>query len=154
MVRRNINGFDCVRRISPVADDVNVRRGILHHAIDVIRLLGQPDGIHLAAHAADLAAVLPAVGIRIRPVNRGVARPFRVRRVGVGNDVAEIIVIPHGGSEAERFRVPMIDVVRSRLETEKRRRIIIPKTARGLVAEILRLDERRSVAALGAVGAE
>ena len=48
----------------------------------------------------------------------------------------------------------MVSVVRALVETEMRRRIIIPEPARGLVAEILRLDERRAVAALGAVGAE
>ena len=154
MVRRDVNRLHRVRGISPVADDVDVRRVILHHAIDVIRLLGQPHGIHLAAHAADFAAVLPAVGVGVRPVNRGVARPFGVRRIGVGDDVAEIIVITRGGGEAKCFRVPMISVVRPWFKTEMRRRKIIPETPRGLVAKILRLNKRRAVAALGAVGAE
>ena len=137
-----------------MADDVDVRRGILHDAIDVVSLLWQPNGIHLAAHATDFAAVLPTVGVRVRPVNRGVARPLRVRGIGVGNDIAKIIVIASGGGDGKSFRVPVVCVVRAFFETEMRRRVIVPKPARGLVAEILRLNQRRAVAALDAVGAE
>ena len=53
MIRRYIHVLHRVARIGPMPDDMDVRGAALHHAIDVVRLLGQPHGIHLAAHAAD-----------------------------------------------------------------------------------------------------
>ena len=48
----------------------------------------------------------------------------------------------------------MPGVVRSFLETEIRRRIVVPEAARAFLAIILGLDQRRPVAAFGAISAE
>ena len=63
MIGRDVYGFDCIRRVSPMADNVEVGHYALHDAIDVVSLLGETDGIHLAADASYFAAVLAAIGI-------------------------------------------------------------------------------------------
>ena len=85
MIRGHVHGLLRVRGIGPVADDVDVRLLVLHDAVDEIGLLGQADGVHLAADAADFAAVLAAVWLLSAKIDRGVAGPFGVRGIGVGD---------------------------------------------------------------------
>src|SRR5450756_1082020 len=118
MICGDIHRLHRVRVVVPMPDDVDVRRRALHYAIDIVSLLWQTHGIHLAAHAADLAAVLPAIRVRVRPVDGGISRPLGMRRVGVGNLVADIRVITFGSGEAERLRVPGVSIIRALFETK------------------------------------
>ncbi len=135
-----------------MANNVNVRRGALHDTIDILGLLRQPDGIHLAADPGDLAAVLASVCVGIRPENTRIGGPFGMSRIGIGDAIDEVIVITHGSGEAEGFGIPMVGVIRSGLESKMRRRIVVPETPRSFIAKIFAFDERRFVAALGTVG--
>ena len=137
MARGDIHRLLRVRRIIPVADDVDVRLLVLHHARDVEQRLRQAHAVHLAAHAQDVAALLAAVGVGVRPIDRGVGRPLRVRGIGVVDAVAHIARVARRGGEAEGLGVPVpgvdgpvADLAGLGLETEMRRRVIVPDVAR------------------------
>jgi len=65
-------------------DDVDVRLFVLHHALGEVNFLGQAHGVDLAADAADLARILPAVGVGIDEIDGCVGRPLGLVRGGVG----------------------------------------------------------------------
>jgi hypothetical protein len=73
--------------------------------------------------------------------------------------LSQVGVVARGAGQAKGFGIPVPGVAVAAglalgLEAEVRRRKIVPDATRGLVAEILRLDERRAIAARDAVAAE
>ena len=73
-----------------MAEDVEVGLFVLHHAMREVDLFRQPNGIHLAAHTADFARILPSVSVRIGEINGRIAGPFGVSRIAVGNAILPI----------------------------------------------------------------
>jgi len=56
-----------------VSDDVDGGLYASDDTVGIVELLGQANGVDLAADAADFAALLTAVGVRVRPVDRCIA---------------------------------------------------------------------------------
>jgi len=61
----DINRLLRIRRIIPMADDVNIRPLALHHARNVIDRFGDSHAVHFAADAQDVAPLLAAIGIGV-----------------------------------------------------------------------------------------
>src|SRR4029078_7986188 len=139
-----------------VTDDVNVGLRVAGDAERVVDLLGQANGIDLPADASDAGALLAPVGIRVREVNRRVARVLG----GRGGPVANGFEIQPGIEAVdlqrrEVFRRLVVRVGRSRHEApDVRRRVLVPDASTGLVAEIFRFELGPLVPVGGRVTAE
>src|ERR1039458_8595173 len=112
-----------------MAQDMDVGLIVLHDTVSEVNLLGQTNGIHLAADPADLARILPSIRVGIREIDGGITRPLGVSRIRVGNAVIPISPIASHRGQGEAFGRVLISVVRSLLETEIRRRKIVPEAA-------------------------
>ena len=135
MAGNHIDGFHRVcraRRIIPVADDMEVGRGALHHARGVKNFLGQAHAVHLAADPQDFAALLPAIGVGVRPVNRGVGGILGTRGIGIVNPAADEIEIIADAGEGEGLGIPTVTIHAAFFETEMRRGKVVPNAARVL----------------------
>src|ERR1039457_486196 len=80
----------CIGRITPMAQDMDVGLLVLDDTVGEINLLGQPNGIHLAADPANLAGILPPIRVRIGEIDGRITRPLGASGVGVGNAVIPI----------------------------------------------------------------
>src|ERR1035437_7973286 len=137
-----------------MAQDMDGGLLVLHDTVGEIDLLRQTHGIHLAADAADLARILPSIGVGIGEIDGGITRPLGVSRVGAGNAVIPVSPIADDRGQGEALGSELPGIVRSLLETKIRRRKIVPEAARPFFSKVLGLNERCSVAAHGAVAAE
>src|ERR1035437_4483016 len=140
MIRGHVNDLGRVRRIVPMADDVDVRSFVLHHAMKEPSLLRQTNGIHLAAGAANFAAGLASVLIAVGENDGGIPGPSGVFGVAIGDDVRKILVVAFGSSEAERFTIPVVGILGTGLEAEMRWRIVVPEPAGDFVAKVFRFN--------------
>ena len=96
--------------------------------------------IHI--YAGDFAAVLAAIGVRVRPIDGGVGGPFGMSGIGIRDAVRVISPVTFDGLEAEGLGVPGVSILGAGLEAEMGRRVIVPEAPRGFITDCLLYTSR------------
>ena len=104
LLRRSIRAGWLLQRITPMAKNMQIRLIVLHHAVGVVDLLGQAHRIHLAAHPTDFARILAAVRVGVGKIDRSIAGPLRMGRIGIGDAVLPILPIAGDAGQREALR--------------------------------------------------